>query len=136
MKVAKTVQAGFSAVELLITLFIAGLFIIAGNQLYVFVISSGEEANKRTKASNVGYEYLRSKGQTVSKPCTLPAPATTVYPVTVEGLTQVTVTVTFTCPYTSTATDQAPLRNITKITSTTKYGSPQNEVIHAIYKTQ
>ena len=55
-----TSQAGFSAVELLITLFIAVAFIGAGYQLYAIIIKDGSEASLRAKANTIAYENLRT----------------------------------------------------------------------------
>ena len=131
MTSARYLQHAFSAVELLITLFIASLFLIAGNQLYVYVLANGEEANHRARASNIGYQYLQTKAPTPTNPCSPSSPpAYTNVPV--EGLTNVSITITATCPYTSTTGDRAPLRQLTKMTSMTKYGSDAKEVVHAI----
>jgi len=127
-------QQGFSAVELLITLFIAALFIIGANQLYIYVITNGEDANQRTRASNIGYQYLQSKKPAVAQMCPNASPPVQTFSnVPVSGLTNVTIIVTASCPYTSTATSQDPLRNITKVTVVTRYGSDSKEVTHAIY---
>jgi prepilin-type N-terminal cleavage/methylation domain-containing protein len=132
-----TQQSGFSAVELLITLFIAALFVLAGSQLYTYVYASGVEANQRARASTVGYEYMRSKPPAPASPCT---PNTETFPtVTVSGLKNVTITVAVTCPYppVATPTDKInkPLENVSKVTSTVTYGTdnPQKQVKHEIY---
>lgn len=140
MIIPRKLQEGFSAVELLLTLFIGSLFIIAGNQLYIYVISSGEEANQRARASNIGYQYMQTKAPTVSNPCVASSPAAgiTYSNVPVEGLTNVNITVSVSCPYAGVSSvnpDQNPLRSISKITSLTKYGSDQVEVLHAVNTT-
>lgn len=59
-------QAGFTAVELLITLMIASMFLFAGYQLYTQVTRDGNDANRLAKVSNTAYELLRERGATVS----------------------------------------------------------------------
>lgn len=51
-------QQGFSAIELLITLFIAAVFLSAGYQLWGYVNKAGEESDQFAKASNISYDYL------------------------------------------------------------------------------
>lgn len=50
---------GFTAVELLITLFVAALFIISGYQLYAVATADSADIRERSLASNIGYKYLR-----------------------------------------------------------------------------
>jgi len=59
-------QEGFTAVELLITLIIASMFLFAGYQLYSQVTRDGNDANRLAKVSNTAYELLRERGATVS----------------------------------------------------------------------
>jgi prepilin-type N-terminal cleavage/methylation domain-containing protein len=59
-------EGGFTAVELLITLIIASMFLFAGYQLYTQVTRDGNEANRLAKVSNTAYELLRERGATVS----------------------------------------------------------------------
>lgn len=52
-------QEGFTAVELLVTLFVAVAFIATAFQLYSAVVSDSGEARFRAKASNIAYAELR-----------------------------------------------------------------------------
>ncbi|HEY0965662.1 MAG TPA: prepilin-type N-terminal cleavage/methylation domain-containing protein [Candidatus Saccharimonadales bacterium] len=52
-------QAGFSAVELLITLIIAAMFIISGYQLYSFTFARGTSAGQDARASDLAYDLLQ-----------------------------------------------------------------------------
>lgn len=120
---------GFSAVELLITLFIAAIFIISGYQLWSEVQSSGAASDQQARASNAGYEYLRrytSQPQT----CAVSTPVNNVA-LSVTGLPGATVTVKITCPYGTSSTTPA----VKLITSTVSYGSTGNQgsVSHAVY---
>lgn len=121
-------QEGFSAVELLITLFIAVAFITTGYQLYSIVINDGGEVRARTRASNIAYDNLRRYIPQTTDPCSVftPTPAATI-PAN-SGLQNATINVVVSCPYGSTVG-----MNITKIQVTVQWGSPQKEVVHAIF---
>ncbi len=53
-------KAGFSAVELLITLIIAMMFIISGYQLYTFTFSRSISAGQDARASDIAYNLLQA----------------------------------------------------------------------------
>lgn len=53
---------GFTAVEVLVTIFIAALFILGGYQLYGAVNLRAADAREFSQASTVGYSVLRSQG--------------------------------------------------------------------------
>jgi DNA-binding beta-propeller fold protein YncE len=91
-------QFGFSAVELLITLFIAAVFLISGFQLYVAIIKNGGEARQQANAVNVVTDYLQQYKPSATNPCTAQTPLTN-SPITVSGLSNVTVSVAISCPY-------------------------------------
>lgn len=123
-------QTGFSAVELLITLFIAAIFIATGYQLYSVVIKQGSETNQRAIASSIAYENLRRYMPQATNPCTTPTPSPTPS-VPADILPNPSITVTFACPYgVSGATG-----SITRLTVSVKYATPQQEVVHAIFIT-
>ena len=52
-------QAGFSAVELLITIFVGAIFIFAGYQLYSVVTQGNQEASDFSIANSLAISYLR-----------------------------------------------------------------------------
>jgi hypothetical protein len=120
-------QSGFSAIELLITLFVAVAFIGAGYQLYSVVIRSGGDTQQKTKANDIAYDNLRRYAPQATTQCSAitPSPAPTIP--SGSGLpANAAITVTYSCPYgTSTS--------ISKIQVSVTYGTPQQEVIHAIY---
>jgi len=118
-------QAGFTAVELLITLFVAAAFLVAGWQLYNVVIKDGGQTRAEAKAGNVAYDYLRRYTPTAISPCVASAPVSGAS-INVEGLTTVTVTVALTCPYTS-------MTSITKVAVTVLYNTPQQTVSYSTY---
>lgn len=55
----KRMQDGFTAVELLITLFIASIFLLSGYQLFVQVNRDGAESDRISRVSNIVYRALR-----------------------------------------------------------------------------
>ena len=135
MNYRTTISNGFSAAELIITLFIASLFVIAGTQLYTFVIQNSAEADQRARASNAAYEYLRTKTPAFTGACTLPAPTFAEETLSgVDGLTNVKAQIVVACPYTAGTTT---MENVRRVTATVKYGNltPQLEVKHAVLTT-
>lgn len=123
-------QAGFSAVELLITLFIAAIFLVAGYQLWGYVQKAGTDSDQLAKASNIAYDYLRREA---NKPITTCASSTPINNVAVptdergDLPASTFITVTISCPLS--------ISNVAKVESTVTYGvSPnQKKVSHAIY---
>jgi hypothetical protein len=110
---------GFSTIELLIALFIAAAFITTGFQLFTVVIEDGRDARLRSRASNVAHENLRKYSGDVTTVCsTRPATATPAAP---SDLPQASITVSFTCPYGTTA-------KTTRIEVVVTYGTPQQTV--------
>jgi len=120
---------GFSAVELLITLFIASAFLISGYQLYAVVIKDGGEASTQARAVSVTTDYLKRYESSATNPCTELTPLTN-SPITVTGLSNVTVTVARSCPYSSIP---APKPEVSKILVTLQYGTPQKILTNATY---
>jgi len=121
-------QAGFSAVELLITLFIAAAFIGTGAQLYSVVIQNSDEARMRAKASNIAYDNVRHYAADTTNPCTNVTPNPTPTIPGGSGLPSASITVNITCPYgVGTTTSKVEARVL--------YSTPQQEAVHAIYVT-
>lgn len=65
-------QAGFTIVELVVTLFVATLLIIAGYNLYGIVTKNAAEARRMSEASSIAYDILRTRAASTS---TLNCPA-------------------------------------------------------------
>lgn len=128
MKLSARGQSGFSAVELLITLFIAVAFLGTGYQLYSIIINDGGASRQRARASNIAYDNLRRYTPQATNPCSVFTPSPTPSIPAGSGLSNASVTVTASCPYTTTS-------SVTKIQVSVKYGSPQQEVLHALYVT-
>lgn len=120
-------EAGFSAVELLITLFIGVAFIFTGYQLYSIITKNGSDVRSQATASNIAYQNLQRYSALATNPCVAtsnPSPTPTIP--SGSGLSNPSITVTMSCPYGVTIA-------ITKVSVSVKYGSPQQEVIHAVY---
>lgn len=118
-------QSGFTAIELLITLFVAAAFLVAGYQLFNVVIKDGGQTRAESRAGNVAYDYLRRYTPSASDPCVAQTPLTD-QPITVDGLVSTTITVTISCPEFSTT-------GISKIEATIKYNVPQETLKYSTY---
>lgn len=118
-------NAGFTAVELLVTLFVAAAFLIAGYQLFNVVIKDGGEARAQSRVSNVAYQYVRQYADAATNPCSTVNPLTN-HPITVESVVDTTVTVVISC-----AQPDAP--TLSKISVTINYGRPQKSLNYTTY---
>jgi hypothetical protein len=110
----RTASSGFTAVELLITLFVAAAFLVAGYQLFNLVIKDGGDTRVEASAGNTAYDYLRRYSDSATNPC---APSTPLAssPVTIEGASSATISIAITCPQ-----DDAP--TLSKVEATVSYG--------------
>lgn len=118
-------QSGFSAIELLITLFVAAAFIGTGYQLYSVILKNGGDTKQRTTANDLAYEGLRRYASRATIPCTA-LPSQTITIPADAGLSNTSGSnVTYTCPYGST--------DVTMVKARVVYGSPQQEVVHVTY---
>lgn len=95
--IRRSASAGFTAVELLITLFVAAAFLVAGYQLFNLVIRDGGDTRVEATAGNVAYDYLRRYADSASNPCTPSTPLAS-SPVTIEGAANATISISITCP--------------------------------------
>jgi prepilin-type N-terminal cleavage/methylation domain-containing protein len=118
-------QSGFTVIELLITLFIAAAFLVAGFQLYSAIIKDGGQTRGEARASNVAYDYLRRYTGLTSTPCVASTPVNN-SAITVSGISSVIVNVTISCPYVATTT-------ISKINVTVTYNNPTQTVKYSTY---
>jgi len=121
---------GFSAIELLVTLFIALLFLSIGYTLYGTIVTSSSTARHRAQADNIAFEYLRRYETTVTNPCivTNPVNNVAVTGATAADLASPTVTVNITCP-----NGTATLLSLVKVTVLYKEGGVQRNVYHEVY---
>jgi Tfp pilus assembly protein PilV len=125
---------GFSAIELLITIFVAAAFLAAGYQLYSAVLRYGADTRNQTTASNIAYDYLRRYSSQATNPCTVvtpvPAPTIPTPPAGGVALPSPSITASITCPY-----GTANGTSLVSVTVTYGYTSPQKQVQHAVYVT-
>jgi len=118
-------ESGFTAVELLITLFVAAAFLIAGYQLFNVVIRDGGQTRAESRAANIAYDYLRQYSSSITVPCTPSTPLDNAV-VTAEGLTSVSVTITISCL-------PDAIDSISKVEASISYNTPQQTVKYATY---
>lgn len=138
----RLMQEGFTAVELLITLFIAAIFLFSGYQLYTQVTYDGADAEKMAKVSNIVYEKAQKAGTTVStnhplgcktaSETPLPPPPALPAPVTeqVSGVGSVDFRTVISCPQGAEASANLFL---IKVTATYKNNKAERKVQHALY---
>lgn len=118
-------QSGFTAVELLITLFVAAAFLVAGYSLYNVVIKDGGQTRAQSRASNVAYDYMRRYSASAAFPCVASTPVNNTS-INVTGLSAVTVLVNIECP-------KASLTSLSKITVTVTYNTPPQTMVYSTY---
>ena len=125
-------DAGFSAVELLITLFIAVAFVVTGYQLYSIVVGDGGEARARAIASNLAYENLRRVSAT-TPPCPASPTTTAITAPAGSGLDRPAISQVISAP--KGCTSGAWTDKIMKVQINIIYGPNENrqEVSHAVY---
>lgn len=126
-------QSGFTAVELLITLFVAAIFLSAGYILYNVVVTRSSEARHQIEADSIATDYLQRYRSLVTDTCVASTPLNGV---AVTGndaasLASPTVTVTISCPIPA-------LTSISKVTVRVDYkeGGSNESVQHAAYATR
>jgi len=119
-------QSGFTAVELLITLFVAAAFLVAGYQLFSLVIRDGGQTRSESRAANVAYDYLRKyAASSTTVPCVGSTPLTKA-PITVDGLVNARISITVSClPSTS--------ASLSKVEATIFFNVPEQTVKYATY---
>jgi prepilin-type N-terminal cleavage/methylation domain-containing protein len=118
-------QAGFTVVELLITLFVAAGFLVSGYQLYNLIIKDSGSARADSKASSVAYDYMRRYSASVVSPCVASTPLNN-SSISVGSLSNVTITVNISCPYAATTT-------VSKVDVLIQYNTPQQSQEYATY---
>ncbi len=121
-------ESGFTAVELLITLFVAAAFLVTGYQLYSIIIKDSGQTRAQARASNTAYDYLRRYSTSAINPCNPSTPVSN-SPITVDGLSSATVTVNITCPYPNS-------RSVSEVDVVVLYNTPQQKVEYSTYVNQ
>jgi len=121
-------QSGFSAIELLITLFIAAAFLISGYQLYALVMKDSGDVRFQAKASNIAADYLQTykTSPSIQKPCSPSSTTPLTNSSSIPGLSNVTVNVAISCPYSNTT-------SVSKLSVTVQYGTPQQSITSSTY---
>ncbi len=139
MKKISKLEDGFSAVELLVTLFIAAAFVIAFNQLYLVITQTNAATKLQATASDIAYSNLRK--YTTKPPFDCPNNNLTINNLAPGAeLSKTTISVLpspLPVPYIQTVlafgprgcADQDPVL----IKSIVEYGSPVKKVEHATY---
>lgn len=135
MILTNSLHKGFTAVELLITLFIASIFLLAGYQLYTQVIRDGQEASNLSEVSNLTHERLQSTATTTAannpNGCTSASVSgPTDSQATVSGIGAVTFTTTVSCPRGASASADLFL---IKIKASYTQNGEARELEHATY---
>lgn len=118
-------QAGFTIVELLVTLLVGAVLLMSGYQLYGVVTDRAGEARRMSEASNIGYEVLRREGSVytaVTDSCSNPERT----PISRPGgtLPNTRIVLERCRPY-------ADL-DLIKVSVIVTYGTPERKVVHAI----
>lgn len=121
-------QAGFTAVELLITLFVAALFLFAGYQLFNIVLASGAASRSQAAASTTANMYLQQYTDSIGATCAASTPLNN-SAITVTGLSNAKVTVAITCPVAS-----APKLSQLNVTVSYGTGTDANSVSRSAYR--
>ena len=119
-------QSGFTAVELLITLFVAAAFLIASYQLFNLVVKDGGATRAESRAANIAYDYLRQYGaSSTTIPCTASTPLNNA-PISIDGLTSTTISIAVTCL-------PDAIASLSKVEATINYNNPVQTVKYATY---
>jgi len=119
-------ESGFTAVELLATLFVAAAFLIAGYQLFSYTIQDGGKTRSESRASNTAYDYLRKyTASSTTVPCTPSTPLNNAS-ITVDALVNTTMTVTITCP-------SGAISGLSKVEAAISYNVPAETIKYAAY---
>ena len=117
---------GFTAIEALITLMVASVFLFAFYQLYSVVINDAGASRNRAKASNAAYEQVRKAGYQTSRPCVAVASSNVSISSDLSLPAPATMTSAIDCPYRASG--------VSRITVTVTYGSPQETIKHVVFK--
>lgn len=127
-------HAGFTAVELLATLFVAAVFLLSGYTLYNTIMMRSGDARQRVQADNIAFDYLRRYQSSATNPCTNSTPATKLAitsSAATNGLTNPTATVQVSCPNTA-------IQSLSLVTVIIEYqqGANTQQVRQELYVTQ
>lgn len=116
-------QSGFTAVELLVTLFVAAAFLVASYQLYTLVIREGGSTRAEARAASIAKEYLERYRHYGTDPCE-PAILVNNGSIEIEGASNATLSATLTCPNPSTP-------RLSKVEVSIETDVPEAEYVYA-----
>lgn len=118
---------GFSAIELLITLFVAATFLMSGYQLYTVILEDSGSARAESAVANVAYGYLRRYSDSAANPCVASTPLAS-QAISITDIDSPVVTVTITCP-------QSATTSLSRVEASITYGTGDsvNTVKYATY---
>lgn len=118
-------KQGFTAVELVITIAVGGLLIIALSQIYGVVRNDSTEIRDRANASNIAYAQARTTLASKAKnTACVPSEPSATLPTTHTLPLPAGISVSVTCQS----------AYIHKVTVTVTYDSPEKKVVHAIWQ--
>lgn len=132
---------GFTAVEVLVTIVVAMVFIGAVAQMYTAVVNDAADVRNRASASAVAYVQLRAISSSLtSGSCTpnasvsLPVSADAPAPDFGSLPSPRSITASISCPYSGATYATNGPTAVSQITVTITYGNPAMVVRHVIYK--
>lgn len=131
---SKTTQ-GFTAVELLVAIIVGVTLLGAAYQLYSVALSSSGDAQRRSKATNVAYDLLRTYEASMTPGAGCVVGTTNPAIPSDSNLTNASATIVTSCPYNDYNTDGSLKRTsgVTLVTATISYDSPNTKkVVRAI----
>lgn len=117
---------GFTIIELLVTLFVAAIFLIAGYQMYTTILRVDGSSRAQVVAQTTAQDYLERYRASVPSPCVASQPLNN-SPITITGLSAVVISVTVSCPKSS------QVSSLSKIDVLLKYGSPQQQIAYSAW---
>lgn len=131
-----TEEKGFTAIELMITIVVAAIFLFAGYQLYIQVTRDSLVADKFTRVSNVAYEQLRKQltDSAAAAPggCDAASQKTVTGSQTVSRVGTVSLSSVIDCPYGTTPGNLTDVFHVT-VTATYTDNGQTKTVSHAGY---
>lgn len=134
--IRRRLEEGFTAVELLITLFIAAVFLFAGYQLYIQVTKDAADADKTAKLSNIVQERMRKQITTVTgqypNGCSTSSPSTLNENQTVQGIGNVALSIVTRCPIAPSGGSSTDLFQVT-VTATYSENGQTRTLQHSSY---
>lgn len=126
-------QKGLSAVELVVALVVASMFLIAGYQIYTYIFRDGTQTAQAAEANNLAYAYMRKKAASLPSQTICTTSTETATPPTTTKLIIVSISTVVDCPYSAVG---SPQNTVSRVTTTVTYKDAQGNqtVSHALLK--